>query len=306
MSHTLLASMSDLATLLSSSDEDTIQHLPVAWIEPDPDQPRKAFSDVLLRELADTIIAMKGVIQPIEVRRLGDQRYRLVDGERRWRGSQLAQMPTIRAIVTRPEPELILIRQLIANVQREDMSPLDEAQAIERLIAQLGRETARQALGKSEAYLSQRLALLRLNSAPAALLRAGCVDADTAITLSKLEQRDPVAADTLYTQVKRGERVSRAQARKALAFSKGEPPAESVEPSPPVVTCQSASVSVGIDPVADEALEFADCVSIYGPARLALEVAHPSVTPPLAWVRFGSDHLATFRCDHLRIQVITS
>jgi ParB family chromosome partitioning protein len=106
--------------------------LPVSAIEPHPDQPRRHFDDAALDELAASIAA-RGVIQPVIVRPLGGGRYQLVAGERRWRASQRAQVHEIPALVRTLNEREVMALALIENLQREDLNPIEEARAYQRL-----------------------------------------------------------------------------------------------------------------------------------------------------------------------------
>ncbi len=103
-------------------------------IDPDPDQPRSTFSEDGLRELADSI-RQDGVIQPIEVTQSGPDRYLIVHGERRWRAAQLAQLETVPAVVRRRDYDDVtrFVRQVVENIQREDLNDVDRAAALLRL-----------------------------------------------------------------------------------------------------------------------------------------------------------------------------
>ena len=106
--------------------------LTVASIEPHPEQPRRHFDEDALEELAASIAA-RGVIQPVVVRPLGAGRYQLVAGERRWRAAQRARLHEIPAIVRQLDDREVTALALIENLQREDLNPIEEARAYQRL-----------------------------------------------------------------------------------------------------------------------------------------------------------------------------
>jgi len=112
--------------------ESGLAQLAISAIEPDPEQPRRHFDDAALDELAASIAA-RGVIQPVIVVPLGEGRYRLVAGERRWRAAQRAQIHDIPALVRKLSRREILAIALIENLQREDLNPIEEARAYQRL-----------------------------------------------------------------------------------------------------------------------------------------------------------------------------
>jgi ParB family chromosome partitioning protein len=106
--------------------------LPVSAIEPHPDQPRRHFDEAALEELAASIAA-RGVIQPVIVRPMPSGRYQLVAGERRWRAAQRAQLHEIPALVRTLSERDVMALALIENLQREDLNPIEEARAYQRL-----------------------------------------------------------------------------------------------------------------------------------------------------------------------------
>jgi ParB family chromosome partitioning protein len=132
----------------------------VAVLDPNPAQPRKHFDDEKLEELAASIKA-RGLLQPIVVRRLGD-RFQIVAGERRYRAAKLAGMDRIPALVRDTDDPLELA--LIENLQREDLTPLEEAEALSGLIERhtYSHREVGELIGKSRPYVSNALALLRL------------------------------------------------------------------------------------------------------------------------------------------------
>lgn len=137
--------------------------LPVAQIEPHPDQPRRHFDEAALDELAASI-AQRGVIQPIVVRMLPNGRYQLVAGERRWRAAQKAQLHEIPALVRELTERDVMALALIENLQREDLNPIEEARAYNRLAESEGLtqvEIARM-VDKSRSHIANLQRLLAL------------------------------------------------------------------------------------------------------------------------------------------------
>jgi len=131
----------------------------IAAVRPNPQQPRRHFDPHALGELAASI-KVRGLLQPIVVKREGNG-YLLMAGERRWRAAQLAGMETIPALVRDDDP---LEVAMIENLQRQDLTPLEEAEALGQLIERFGytHETLAAMLGKSRPYVSNTLALRRL------------------------------------------------------------------------------------------------------------------------------------------------
>lgn len=116
----------------TAPEVEGLASLPIAQIEPHPDQPRKHFDGDALGELAASIAA-RGVIQPVIVTREGPRQYRLVAGERRWRAAQKAQLHEIPALIRNLSEREVTALALIENLQREDLNPVDEARAYQRL-----------------------------------------------------------------------------------------------------------------------------------------------------------------------------
>ena len=137
--------------------------IPVADIEPLPGQPRTRFDEEALDSLASSI-AERGVIQPIIVSPLGRGRYRIVAGERRWRASQRAQLHRIPAIVRDFDEQETLEIALIENIQREDLNPIEEAEAYRKLIAEFNhsQEALGRIVGKSRSHVANLMRLLDL------------------------------------------------------------------------------------------------------------------------------------------------
>lgn len=148
----------------------TVHHLDIASISPHPDQPRRTFDEAALQELTDSI-AQRGVIQPILVREMEPGRYQLVAGERRWRAAQRARLHQIPALVRTLSDAETLEIALIENIQRQDLNPVEEAEACSRLIAQFGhsQEALGKLVGKSRSHVAN---LMRLLDLPASVLEA--------------------------------------------------------------------------------------------------------------------------------------
>jgi len=155
------------APALEATAADTLRTLPIDSLAPGRYQPRKTMDDAKLAELAESIRA-QGVIQPIVVRETGRERggrtYEIIAGERRWRAAQLAGLSEIPAVVREVDDRTVVAMALIENIQREDLNPLEEAQALQRLIDEfdLTHAQAAAAVGRSRAAVSNLLRLLEL------------------------------------------------------------------------------------------------------------------------------------------------
>ncbi|HZU74051.1 MAG TPA: ParB/RepB/Spo0J family partition protein [Acidimicrobiales bacterium] len=146
-----------------------LQELPVSSIEPNPHQPRSHFDDEALASLTDSIRSL-GVLQPVLVRPLGEDRYELIAGERRWRAARRAGLQTIPALVRTVENRTSLEHALVENLHRQDLNPLEEAGAYQQLIEDfnLTHEEIGVRVGKSRVAISNSLRLLQL---PASIQR---------------------------------------------------------------------------------------------------------------------------------------
>ena len=196
-----------IISLLSSDSPDRrvgVRVIPLDRIEPNPEQPRLSFDEETLEELASSI-REHGVLQPILVRPLGHGRFQLIAGERRWRASEMAGLETVPALVEDIDDDTAREISIIENLQREDLSPLDEAAMYDRMIREHGYSIRKLAekLGKDKGYLENRL---RLADAPVEVRELVSLRKDTlshAYELMKVD--DPKKRRRLADQVARGE-----------------------------------------------------------------------------------------------------
>jgi ParB family chromosome partitioning protein len=203
-------------------------------IEPNPEQPRMVFEQEALDELAASI-REHGVLQPILVRPLGPNTYQIVAGERRWRASKQAGLATIPALIEDIDDDTALEIAIIENLQREDLTPLDEAAMFDRMIRQHGYSIRKLAdkLGKDKGYLENRL---RLADAPAEIRELVSLRKDSlshAYELLKVD--DPKKRKRLAAQVARGE-LTLIKLRDKIEGRRSSPASSveegTVEPSP--------------------------------------------------------------------------
>ncbi len=175
---------------------DELANVPLDLLQRGKYQPRVDMRQESLQELADSIKA-QGVVQPIVVRPVdgaavgASQRYEIVAGERRWRAAQIAGLPTIPAVIRRVPDEAAIAMALIENIQREDLNPLEEARALERLISEFGitHQQAADAVGRSRAAVSNLLRLLELAPEVIALVEHRELEMGHARALLSLTQR---------------------------------------------------------------------------------------------------------------------
>ena len=165
-----------------------LKQLPVEFLQRGKYQPRRDFDQDALQELADSIKA-QGVMQPIVVRQIGNQRYEIVAGERRWRACQLAGLADIPALIRNISDEAAIAMALIENIQRENLNPIEEAMALRRLQTEfsLSQQEVATAVGKSRSVVANLLRLLSLESEVLDQLQSGMLDTGHAKVLLALE-----------------------------------------------------------------------------------------------------------------------
>lgn len=198
-----------------------IEDLPLAEVRPNPYQPRKNFDEKKLAELAESI-KENGVLQPIIVRRsVGG--YEIIAGERRCRASELAGQATIPAIIRQFDESQMMEVAILENLQREDLTPLEEAQAYEMLQKNLGltQEEVSKKMGKSRPYITNYLRLLTLPQKTKGLLQRGELSMGQARTLLGLKDKDRI--DELAKRVvKEGMPVRKVEALVAKMNERGQ------------------------------------------------------------------------------------
>jgi ParB family transcriptional regulator, chromosome partitioning protein len=167
-----------------SGEHTTYLEVPVDGIKPNPDQPRSRFDDETLEELTASIKEV-GVLQPVVVSREEDGTLYLIAGERRWRAARRAGMTTIPAVVRGATGDTTLVEALIENVQRQDLTPLEEAHAYKQLLENTGMSQDQVAarVGKSRPAVSNTLRLLQLPGAVQRMIDTGALSAGHARAL---------------------------------------------------------------------------------------------------------------------------
>ncbi|WP_417762880.1 ParB/RepB/Spo0J family partition protein [Shewanella sp.] len=167
---------------------EQLLNLDIDLLNPGKYQPRKDMSPEALEELANSIRS-QGIIQPIVVRRIDNDHYEIIAGERRWRAAQLAQLDKIPCIVKQVPDESAVAMALIENIQREDLNAMEEAIALNRLLEEfeLTHQQVADAVGKSRAAVSNLLRLNTLNEPVKVMLERGDLDMGHARALLALE-----------------------------------------------------------------------------------------------------------------------
>ena len=157
--------------------EGELRHLPVDVIRRGKYQPRTNMHAESLEELADSIRA-QGVVQPIVVRPIAADQYEIIAGERRWRAAQLAGLHEVPAVIRKVPDQAAMAMALIENIQREDLNPMEEALALQRLISEfeLTHQMVAEAVGRSRAAVTNLLRLFDLNEDVKAMVEKGLLE----------------------------------------------------------------------------------------------------------------------------------
>ena len=169
-------------------DTSDVLRIPVDMIEPNPYQPRMSFDDEAMRELAQSIKTF-GLIQPITVRRKGDDKYQIISGERRYRAATLAGMDMIPAYIRDASEQGMLEMAIVENIQRENLDPIEVAMSYQRLMdeCRLTQEQMADRVGKKRASVANQLRLLKLPAKVQHDLKVGLVSVGHAKVLLGVE-----------------------------------------------------------------------------------------------------------------------
>jgi ParB family transcriptional regulator, chromosome partitioning protein len=209
---------------LEAQPGEALRNLPLGQLQPGRYQPRTGMDQAKLSELAESIRA-QGVIQPIVVREVDSTgkgaRYEIIAGERRWRASQLAGLAEIPAVVRVVDDHAVIAMALIENIQREDLNPLEEALALQRLIDEfdLTHAQAADAVGRSRAAVSNLLRLLELPPEIRVLVETRAIEMGHARALLTLA---PAAAVALARQAAEHEWSVREVEHRVQQLSSGQ------------------------------------------------------------------------------------
>jgi ParB family chromosome partitioning protein len=148
---------------LAATGDDTIQKLAVELMQRGKYQPRREMDADRLQELADSISA-QGLVQPVVVRKISAEKYEIIAGERRWRAAQIAGLSEVAVVVRNVPDQAAMAMSLVENIQREDLNPLEESEALERLLKEfkMTHQQVADAVGKSRTTITNLLRLLDL------------------------------------------------------------------------------------------------------------------------------------------------
>ncbi|MGL4317429.1 MAG: ParB/RepB/Spo0J family partition protein [Pseudomonas sp.] len=215
------------------ADSRELQHLPLDLVQRGKYQPRRDMDPSALEELANSIKA-QGVMQPIVVRPIGGGRFEIIAGERRWRASQQAGLDKIPAMVREVPDEAAIAMALIENIQREDLNPIEEAVALQRLQQEfeLTQQQVADAVGKSRATITNLLRLIALPEEIKTLLSHGDLEMGHARALLGLPLEQQV--EGARHVVARGLTVRQTEALVRQWLSNKEKPAAVVKSDPDI------------------------------------------------------------------------
>lgn len=202
-----------------------LKNLPVEFLQRGRYQPRRDMDPAALQELADSIKS-QGIMQPIVVRPVGDNKYEIIAGERRWRATQIAGIDTIPAIIRDIPDETAIAMALIENIQRENLNPMEEAVALQRFADefQFTHQQIADAVGKSRATVTNLLRLMSLNGEARTLLERGDLEMGHAKALLGLP--DNMQAKAGRAVVAKGLSVRQTEAMVRTLLAQKDKPAE--------------------------------------------------------------------------------
>lgn len=185
--------LGDVASSPAQEKPQDVQKLPIEFLQRGKYQPRRDMDPEKLKELSDSIAA-QGIIQPIIVRKLLDDKYEIIAGERRWRAAQLAELQEVPVLVKDIDDRSVMAVALIENIQREDLNALEEADALHRLLDEfeLTHQQIAEAVGKSRATVSNLLRLLDLAAEVKTMLGKGLLEMGHARALLGLDDAKQV------------------------------------------------------------------------------------------------------------------
>jgi ParB family chromosome partitioning protein len=163
--------------LASAINTDQIKFIKLADLQRGKYQPRMQMKDTELQELSESI-KQQGIMQPLLIRQIGEGKYEIIAGERRFRAAGMAGLDTVPALIKEVDDQTAAAMALIENMQRQDLNPLEEAEGLARLISDFGftHEQAAKVVGKSRSAVSNLLRLTQLSKPVQALLMAGDID----------------------------------------------------------------------------------------------------------------------------------
>lgn len=219
-----------VSSVAAPKDTSDVLRIPVDMIEPNPYQPRMNFDNQALQELAASIKTF-GLIQPITVRRKGEEKYQIISGERRYRACILAGMDMIPAYIRDASEQGMLEMAIVENIQRENLDPIEVAMSYQRLMdeCRLTQEQMADRVGKKRASVANQLRLLKLPAKVQHDLKVGLVSVGHAKVLLGVE--NPAIQEALCDEIVKGGLSVRQLEEKVKAIGKVPAPKKTNEPS---------------------------------------------------------------------------
>ena len=224
----LMADVAETETAARAGVAGAERFLPIEKIAPNPEQPRKRFTQNDLDDLAASI-KEKGIIQPLIVREMDGGTFEIVAGERRWRAAQIAQLHEVPVVVRSFTDVEVLEVAIIENIQRADLNPIEEAAGYRQLMDRFGhtQEKMGEALGKSRSHIANLLRLLTLPQIVLDMVRQGDLSAGHARAL--VTSQDPVRLAKLIVADGLSVRAIEAMVKKEQAADAGSTPSRQKE-----------------------------------------------------------------------------
>ncbi len=178
-----------------NDEKHNLQTLPIEFLQRGKYQPRKDIDPEKLQELANSIRA-QGIVQPVVVRAIGQDKYEIIAGERRWRAAQLAELAEIPVVIKDIDDRTAIAMSLIENIQREDLNPLEESEALKRLgdEFEMTHQQISEAVGKSRATVTNLLRLIDLQPEVKQMLHKGSLEMGHARALLALQGDSQIIA----------------------------------------------------------------------------------------------------------------
>jgi ParB family transcriptional regulator, chromosome partitioning protein len=218
------ALLGPVAKAVETDEHHVLDEIPVEWIKAGKYQPRKEFDEESLLDLSASIKA-QGIMQPIVVRPVGKDQYEIIAGERRWRAAQLAELEKIPAVIRDVDDEAAVAMSLIENIQREDLNPLEQSRALQRLIEEfdLTHQQVADAVGKSRTAVTNLLRLLSLSPGVIRLLVTGDIEMGHARALLTLDdiRQEKAAREIASKQL--SVRQAESLVRRIVSEDQGQP-----------------------------------------------------------------------------------
>ncbi|MFL6205234.1 MAG: ParB/RepB/Spo0J family partition protein [Acidimicrobiales bacterium] len=245
-----------------------LREVPVGSIAPNPHQPRAYFDEESLASLTASVAEL-GVLQPVLVREVGDERFELIAGERRWRAAKRAGLPSIPVVVREVDDVLSLEQALVENLHREDLNPLEEAAAYQQLMEdfELTQEAVAQKVGKSRSSVANTLRLFQLPPSIQRLVAENQLSGGHAKAL--LGTPDRAFQDALAKQIV-ADGLSVREAEEAVRRHNEDVDAEGAEPEAPETPAAAAPSSAARRLRPPGLLELEELLSDYLDTRVSV------------------------------------